>query len=76
MKEHLTITAICMLICILTLSQFLAYSMRVGQLESEIDYLKTVVLEMQSSAVKSSQTDNLRAVGMSIEQHLIEASYD
>jgi hypothetical protein len=65
-----------MLICILTLSQFLAYSLRVGRLENEIDYLKTVVIEMQSSAVKSSQNNDLRAAGMSIEQHLIEASYD
>jgi hypothetical protein len=65
-----------MLICILTLSQFLSTSLRVSALEQEIDYLKDVVIKMQSEGVKSSQSDDLRAAGMSIEQHLIEASYD
>jgi hypothetical protein len=77
MTLNITITLICLLISILTLSQFLMLSGRVGYLENSVDNLSAIVVEMQSQGTESSHKVDAREEGMSIENSLImEASYD
>ena len=76
MNLNIIITLICLLISILTLSQFLMLSGRVGYLENSVDNLSAIVIEMQSGGAESSHKVDARDEGMSIENSLIEASYD
>jgi hypothetical protein len=77
MNLNITITLICLLISILTLSQFLMLSGRVGYLENLVDNLSAIVIEMQSQGTESIPKVDAREEGMSIENSLImEASYD
>lgn len=77
MNLNIIITLICLLISILTLSQFLMLSGRVGYLENSVDNLSAIVIEMQSQDVESIPKIDAREEGMSIQNSLImEASYD
>ena len=71
MNLNIIITLICLLISILTLSQFLTLSTRMGQIKNKTDNLSAIIIEMQSQGVESSPKVDARQDGMSIENSLI-----
>lgn len=71
MRTQAIFTLICTALCVAVVCQFCSTAVRIGALESEIDYLKTVVIEMQADNIHSSHKSDIREAGMSIEAVLI-----